>query len=89
MFVTFHYRYFYKSESWGMSNNDFDQLLSKYLEHHGETCVIETHSGNLLKVHGGENAKEQFEILGTVSNFHWHGYPSSHDPEKIVGEKAV
>ena len=46
----FHYRFFYKSASWEMSNEDFDKLLSSYLEHHGESPTITTYSGNISQV---------------------------------------
>ena len=85
----FHYRFFYKSASWEMSNEDFDKLLSSYLEHHGESPTITTYSGNISQVSGNENAKAQFHILGTISNYHWHGYPSMYDPSTIVGQTKI
>ena len=85
----FHYRFFYKSASWEMSNEDFDKLLSSYLEHHGESPTITTYSGNISQVSGNENAKAQFHILGTISNYHWHGYPSMYDPSTIAGQTQI
>ena len=72
-----------------MSNEDFDKLLSSYLEHHGESPTITTYSGNISQVSGNENAKAQFHILGTISNYHWHGYPSMYDPSTIVGQTKI
>ena len=68
------------SASWGMSNEDFDKLLSLYrdfdkiLSLYLDANTITTGSGN--QVNGWENAKNRY---------YWHSYASSQCLTKLLG----
>ena len=77
------YRFTYVSKAWGKEPKDFDTILNKYIEDITGEGTSYGFSGDISQVHPNMNVKEQFDMLGTVSNYHALGYPSVRDAQKI------
>ena len=77
------YRFTYVSKAWGMEPKDFDTILNKYIEDITEQGTSDGFTGAIKQVRLHMNSREQFDMLGTVSNYHALGFPSLRDTQKI------
>ena len=77
------YRFTYVSKAWGMEPKDFNTILNKYIEDITEEGTSHGFTGDISQVRPNMNAREQFDMLGTVSNYHALGFPSLRDAQKI------
>ena len=59
-----------------MKPKDFDPILNKYIEDITEQGTSDGFTGAITQVHAHMNSREQFDMLGTVSNYHALGFPS-------------
>ena len=66
-----------------MEPKDFDTILNKYIEDITEQGTSDGFTGAITQVHLHMNSREQFDMLGTVSNYHALGFPSLRDTQKI------
>ena len=77
------YRFAYVSKAWGIEPKDFDPILNKYIEDTTQQGTSDGFTGGITQVHLHMNSREQFDMLGTVSNYHGLGFPSLRHPQKI------
>ena len=77
------YRFTYVSKAWGMEPKDFDPILNKYVEDITEQETSDGFTGAIMQVCPHMNSREQFDMLGTMSNYHALGFPSLRDTQKI------
>ena len=70
------YRFTYISKEWGMEPKDFDPILNKYIEDITQQGTSDGFTGAITQVCAHMNSREQFDMLGTVSNYHALGFPS-------------
>ena len=70
------YRFTYVSKAWGLEPKDFDTILNKYIEDITEQGTSDWFTGVITQVRPHMNSREQFDMLGTVSNYHALGFPS-------------
>ena len=68
---------------WGLEPKDFDTILNKYIEDITEEGTSDGFTGEISQVRLNMNAREQFDMLGTVSNYHALRFPSLRDAQKI------
>ena len=80
-------RFLYYSSAWGMNKEQFDKLLTKYVESVTQQREITTYIGEIVSLSDNPGPKEQFFALGTISNYHWKGNPSERDPKKVTTPK--
>ena len=66
-----------------MEPKDFDPILNKYVEDITEQGTSDGFTGVITQVCPHMNSREQFDMLGTVSNYHALGFPSLQDTQKI------
>ena len=72
-----------------MEPKDFDAILNKYIEDTTEKGSSDGFTGQLTNIRHNMDSREQFEMLSTVSNYHTLGFPSTHDPQKIIDTPNV
>ena len=66
-----------------MEPKDFDTILNKYIEDITEQGTSDGFTGAITQVYLHMNSREQFDMLGMVSNYHALGFPSLRDAQKI------
>ena len=77
------YRFTYVSKVWDLEPKDFNTILNKYIEDITEEGTSDGFTEEISQVHPNMNAREQFDMLGTVSNYHALRFPSLRDAQKI------
>ena len=70
-------------KAWGIEPKDFDPILNKYIEDTTQQGTSDGFTGGITQVRPHMNSREQFDMLGTVSNYHGLGFPSLQHPQKI------
>ena len=56
-----------------MNKDQFDDLLTKYVESMTQQPEVTTYIGEIVQSSDNPGPKEQFFALGTISNYHWKG----------------
>ena len=80
-------RFLYYSDAWGIDKEQFDKLLTSYIESVTRTAEVTTYIGEIVKMSENPGPTQQFFTLSTISNYHWKGNPSDRDPKKITTPK--
>ena len=70
-----------------MNKEQFDKLLTKYVESVTQQREITTYIGEIVSLSDNPGPKEQFFALGTISNYHWKGNPSERHAKKITAPR--
>ena len=52
------------------------------MKHQPEISIIDTIVSHIVDIHSSSE-KQQFELLSTISNYHFHGYPRTNNPSSI------
>ena len=52
------------------------------MKHQPESSTIDTVVSHIMDIHS-PSEKQQFELLSTISNYHFHGYPRNKNPSSI------
>ena len=52
------------------------------MKHQPESSTIATVVSHIIDIHS-PSEKQQFELLSTISNYHFHGYPRNKNPSSI------
>ena len=75
-------RFLYCSEHWITDIQELDDALHNHMKHQPEISRIDTIVSHIMDIRSSSE-KQQFELLSTISNYHFHGYPRTNNPSSI------